>query len=213
MLRSTPSLLVAVALATFTAGCVRPDAAATPHSGSVLYRSCDSCHGKNGEGNQTIAAPPIAGLPAWYVEAQLVKFRSGHRGYHPDDTEGLRMRPMSRQMMSPGEVATVAAYVAALPKITPTSVLDGDAQAGQASYATCLACHGPTGQGNETLKSPPLTHLADWYILSQLKKFKAGHRGANPADITGNQMRPMAMTLADETAMKNVIAHIKTFPR
>ena len=50
----------------------------------------------------------------------------------------------------------------------------------------------------------------DWYHLAQLKKFKSGVRGSNPQDITGAQMRPMSMLLADEQMMKDVVAYIKT---
>ena len=49
--------------------------------------------------------------------------------------------------------------------------------------------------------------------MSQIKKFKSGVRGAHPKDVTGAQMRPMAMTLADEQAMKNVVAHIATLAK
>jgi len=74
----------------------------------------------------------------------------------------------------------------------------------------CAACHGADGKGNVQMNAPPLAGQHDWYLLAQLKKFKAGHRGLNPKDVTGGQMRPMAMTLADEQAMKNVVAHIQT---
>ena len=37
--------------------------------------------------------------------------------------------------------------------------------------------------------------------------------GANPLDVTGGQMAPMSKTLADEQAIKNVVAHISTFNR
>jgi cytochrome c553 len=205
------ALVTAGLLAT---GCTKPDAAATPMSGQELFASCTSCHGAKGEGNPTIAAPSIAGLPAWYVEAQLVKFRTGVRGAHPDDIEGLRMRPMSRQLQNEAEVKRVAEYVSTLPLAKPAKTLEGgDATAGAASYATCLACHGPNGAGNEALKAPPIAGQSDWYLFAQLKKFKAGIRGANPKDTSGGTMRPMAMTLADEQAMKNVIAHVSTLSR
>lgn len=181
--------------------------------GNELYAACTSCHGADGHGKQDIAAPAIAGLPAWYVEAQLVKFRSGLRGAHPDDLEGLRMRPMSRQMMNEGEIKAVSAHVASLAPLKAAPTLDGDAVAGAASYGTCLACHGPDGKGNEALKAPPIAGQYDWYLVSQLKKFKAGMRGANPKDVTGSQMRPMSLTLADEQAMKNVVAHIATLAK
>lgn len=197
-----------------SSGCIRPDGAKKALPGNELFAACVSCHGENGTGNATIAAPNIAGLPAWYVEAQLVKYRSGIRGNHPDDLEGLRMRPMSRQLMDEAEVKSVSAYVASLTPVKATgSVEGGNASAGAGSYATCLACHGDKGQGNQQLNAPPLAGQYDWYLLNQLKKFKAGVRGANPLDVTGGQMRPMSMTLPDEQAMKNVVAHISTFTR
>lgn len=192
-------------------GCTKPDAARAPTSGQTLFASCSSCHGVHGEGNELVAAPAIAGLPAWYVEAQLEKFRTGSRGAHPDDYEGLRMRPMSRQMADEGEVKRVSEYVASLSHPTLARRLEGgDAAAGAGNYAVCMACHGADGKGNQAMNAPPLAGQADWYMLAQLKKFKAGIRGADPKDVTGATMRPMAGTLVDEQQMKNVIAHIET---
>ena len=68
-------------------------------------------------------APAIAGLPAWYVEAQLVKFKSGQRGLHAQDTGGLRMYPMSLTLKRPENVQAVAAFVAAMPTVTPAHTL------------------------------------------------------------------------------------------
>lgn len=194
-------------------GC-RPDGAKKTLPGNELFAACVSCHGTDGYGQEKIAAPAIAGLPAWYVEAQLVKFRSGIRGAHPDDLEGLRMRPMSRQMQDDGEIKAVSAYVESMPaKKQAATVTGGDAAAGAAAYAVCLACHGPDGKGNPALKAPPIAGQYDWYLISQLHKFKAGIRGTNPKDITGGQMRPMSMTLADDQAIKNVVAHISTLAK
>ena len=208
--RAVLAPVVLLAGAALLAGCP-PAAAHTPQAGHDLYESCKSCHGNNGEGQLYVAAPAIAGLPKWYVENTVRKFRTGIRGAHPDDYEGLRMRPMSRQMASELEVETVSAYVAAMPPVRSAPTLTGgDAAAGATAYAVCAACHGPTGLGNQQLGSPPLVGQADWYMLNALKKFKAGVRGTAPGDTGGSQMRPMAMTLADEQAMKNVIAHINT---
>ncbi|MFZ5444607.1 MAG: c-type cytochrome [Myxococcota bacterium] len=202
--------LAGLALVSALSGC-RPDGAKKTLPGNELYAACVSCHGADGAGAKNIAAPAIAGLPAWYVETQLNNFRSGVRGAHPEDLEGLRMRPMSRQMMDEGEIKAVAAYVASLTSTKRASTLEGaDAAAGAASYGTCLACHGPDGKGNPALKAPPLVGQHDWYLVSQLHKFKKGIRGANPKDVAGGQMRPMSMTLADDQAIKNVVAHITT---
>lgn len=205
--------LAGLALVLGLTGC-HPGNARPPATGHDLFDSCTSCHGEDGHGMQFVAAPAIAGLPAWYIEAELIKFRTGVRGAHPDDIEGLRMRPMSRQMMNEDEVKAVSVYIASLPAVKQTTTLTGaDAAAGAASYATCLACHGPDGKGNEALKAPPLAGQHDWYLIAQLTKFKKGIRGANPKDITGGQMRPMAMTLVDDQAVKNVVAHISTLAK
>lgn len=201
--------LSALALTCALSAC-HPGGAREPLSGKELFASCTSCHGPDGQGNETVAAPAIAGMPAWYLEAQFYKFRTGVRGAHPDDIEGLRMRPMTRQMLDDGEIKAVIGYVASLPSRAQPKTLEADAAAGAASYGTCLACHGPDGKGNEALKAPPIAGQHDWYLVSQLKKFRAGIRGTNPKDVTGAQMRPMSLTLADEQAVKNVVAHIGT---
>ena len=88
----------------------------------------------------------------------------------------------------------------------------GDATAGKALYQVCASCHGLEGEGNQALNSPKISGQEDWYIKRQLNYFKHGIRGANPDDIFGQQMAPMAATLVDETAMKNIAAYIQTLP-
>jgi cytochrome c553 len=212
-----PSLRVGIATAAvFLASactCTKPDGAQPVLAGSELFRACTACHGEHGEGNAEIQAPSIAGLPQWYVEAQLHKFRAGLRGAHPDDYEGLRMRPMSRQMMNQGEVDQVSKYIASLtPVKSPHTVQGGDPQAGTATYAVCVACHGPQGQGNPQVHAPPLTVQPDWYLLHSLHKFHDGIRG-QPSDQVGSTMRAMSLTMTDDKAMKNVVAYISTFNR
>lgn len=182
--------------------------------GKELFANCVACHGAAGEGNATLKAPAIAAMPQWYVEAQLQKFQTGARGAHPDDSEGLRMRPMSMTVKGEANISAVAAYVATLAPARPAASLSGgDVNAGKASYAVCAACHGPAGEGNPALKAPPLTQTQDWYLLAQLTKFKAGVRGAKPEDASGATMRPMALMLADEQAMKNVLAYVRTLAK
>ncbi len=178
--------------------------------GRELFVLCATCHGERGEGNAQRGAPAIAGLPQWYLEAQLGKFLSGQRGYHPQDDAGLQMRPMAQAVRRSEDLRAVAAYVASLPRSSPTATLDGQAAQGQGLYATCVACHGADGKGNEALKAPPLVGQNDWYIVAQLKKFKDGLRGTDAGDVTGQQMRAMANVLVDEKAMRDVAAYIRS---
>lgn len=180
-------------------------------SGAELFQLCTQCHGANGQGNPKVNAPAIAGLDQWYVEAQLRKFKDGVRGTHIDDHAGMQMRPMAMSIPTDADLQAVAGYVASLPKVRPAPALTGgDPVAGQALFATCMACHGPAAAGNQQLGAPPLNGASDWYLLTQIKHFKDGVRGANPADTSGATMRPMAKTLADEKAMKDVIAYVMT---
>ena len=179
--------------------------------GREIFALCTQCHLADGGGSRLALAPAIAGLPEWYVVAQLQKFRAGHRGQHFDDIAGMRMRPMSLALANEADVASVAAYVAALPPIAPSPILEGgDAASGQTLYAPCAACHAPDGSGNQAVFGPPLKHASDWYMLTQLANFRAGVRGTKAGDTSGALMRPMSMTLADEQAMRDVIAYITT---
>ena len=186
-----------------------------PASGEELYDACENCHGSNGAGKPEIEAPQIAGLPQWYIEAQVLKFRSGGRGAHPDDLAGMRMRPLSQSMPNDESVTAVAKYVSRLPRqATEPKVAGGDASRGRDYYAPCVTCHGASGEGNRALNSPPLAGAHDWYLTSSLRKFINGVRGADPmTDPTGSQMRAMAITLPDDQAIKDVVAYISTFER
>lgn len=51
-----------------------------------------------------------------------------------------------------------------------------DATKGETLYKACISCHGPAGEGNEAMKAPRLSGQHDWYIVTQLKAFKALER-------------------------------------
>jgi cytochrome c oxidase subunit 2 len=88
----------------------------------------------------------------------------------------------------------------------------GDATAGAASYAVCTACHGPDAQGNPALNAPKLAGQSGWYLTRQLNDFKHGLRGGDSRDSFAQQMVGMAATLADDTAVRNVVAYVESLP-
>src|SRR5262249_39278884 len=121
-------------------------AAADPARGAVVFKLCSQCHGPAALGNPEIGAPAISGLPAWYIQNQLHSFRAGARGKHPDDHEGLRMRPMTFVLDGERDIASVSAYVESLPDRKPAATLaGGNAARGAQLYAVCASCHGPDG--------------------------------------------------------------------
>ena len=106
--------------------------------------------------------------------------------------------------------STVCVLMAVMGLWTSLSVYAADAAAGKSAYSVCSTCHAANGGGNQSLNAPRLTGQFDWYVKRQLQAFKDGIRGTAAGDIYGAQMRPMAMTLANEAAIDNVVAYIGT---
>lgn len=77
----------------------------------------------------------------------------------------------------------------------------GDAAAGKAKSATCLACHGPDGNSPNPIW-PKLAGQHPVYILKQLQAFKSGER-------KNDLMSPMAMPLTDAD-MLNLAAYFSS---
>jgi cytochrome c oxidase subunit II len=92
------------------------------------------------------------------------------------------------------------------------SLTAGDPERGRPLFGTCAACHGAAGEGNQTLNSPRLSGQSAWYLVRQLGDFRSGVRGAHEGDIYGKQMVPFAASLADEAAIRDVVAYIGTLP-
>jgi cytochrome c553 len=170
--------------------------------------ACAACHGADGAGNTELQAPNIAGLPEWYVEAQLRQFLNGHRGTEAADTSGRRMTAAAQTLTGTGDVPSVAAYVAGLPARRPPPTLQvGDPAQGKVAYQACASCHRDDGKGK--LDVPPVIVQADWYLLAQLRKYKKSWRGTNEGDLQASRMRAVIIPL-DDTDMENVVAYIGT---
>ncbi len=80
--------------------------------------------------------------------------------------------------------------------------LAGDAAAGQAKYAVCGGCHGPTGLGNPMLGYPKLAGQSAADIAGKLRGYKSGERN----NVT---MRAMTAGLTDMD-INNIAAYITT---
>lgn len=212
MVTARPSLVVMALVASVASGCASELPSDGAARGEALFKNCVQCHGADAGGSTLMNAPAIAGLPQWYLASQVTNFQTGLRGAHADDTEGLKMRPMSRTLKSASDVSLVAEYVSKLPAKRGEATVAGDAAKGQAAFATCSACHGADGSGNEAMKAPPIRQLNDWYVVSQLRKFKGGVRAYDAADTTGATMKAMAGAIPDEAAMRDLAAYIHSLP-
>ena len=100
--------------------------------------------------------------------------------------------------------------IAVLSLMLSGTAVAADVAKGKLSYAVCAACHGQQAEGNEMMGAPKLAGQSPWYMINQLKNYKAGIRGTHEDDTWGQTMQPMAATLATDEDIENVVAYIGT---
>jgi cytochrome c553 len=84
---------------------------------------------------------------------------------------------------------------------------------GKATYAKCVACHGPRGEGVAATGAPPIAGLDAGYLERQLSAFASGARGAAAGDTFGATMRASATTMLASDADRHAVAgYVSTLP-
>jgi cytochrome c553 len=156
--------------------------AGSVEAGATKAATCQACHGANG--NSTNAEwPSLAGIGALYIAEQLKNFKDGKRA-------NPVMMPMASTLTA-DDMLDLGLYFDSL---TNTG-LEADPsfwQAGEKLYRggdrdrgipACMACHGPTGRGNEPAKFPALRGQQSGYVVKQLNDYAAGTRTTGPNGI------------------------------
>lgn len=183
----------------------------TAADGKALYAACAACHGAEGEGNAALNAPSLVNQQDWYLERQLLGFRSGLRGNDPKDGYGAQMQAIAKTLPDDNAVKAVVGHIASFKAKPAAKTLEGNVKRGADYYSNlCGACHGPAAEGNEKLQAPALAGVEDWYLLKQFNHFRDGLRGADESDRYGYQMGMMGKTLPDEDIAKDVMAYIQS---
>ncbi len=100
-----------------TAHTVEGDAAA----GKALFTSCAACHGAQGQGNQQLGAPALAGQSDWYLLTQLQNFSHGYRGADPKDSEGQAMRAAVAVLPDEQAMRNVVSYINQFQRSAPVA--------------------------------------------------------------------------------------------
>ena len=200
--------------AIFVLGMVVPMAFAEgdPEAGKALFPVCTACHGPQGNGNQAMNAPKLAGQESWYIIKQMQLFQNDARGTAPGDMHGMQMAAMAKgpQLKSEEALANLAAYISTFPDEPPLTTVQGDIENGKTLYAVCAACHGQKAEGLEAMAGPRLAGQNDWYMVAQIKKFQKRQRGYHNMDHGGRQMQPMVMMLTDDKSINDVVAYINS---
>jgi cytochrome c553 len=151
-------------------------------AGATKAVVCQACHGANGNSTNP-DWPSLAGLGADYIADQLKNFKDGKRN------NPVMMPNVAN--LSPDDMADLGAYFDSLTntglEADPSYWQAGEKlyRAGDAARAipACMACHGPTGRGNEPAKFPALRGQQSVYVAKQLNDYASGARSTGPNGI------------------------------
>lgn len=180
------------------ASAATPPGVGSVEAGATKAAVCTACHGPSGN-SVNPEWPSLAGQNAAYLREQLEMFKSKKRN-----------NPVMQPIVDPltdQDIADVSAYFAVQ---TPAG-LEADPsywKAGEALYTAgdasrnipaCVACHGPSGQGNAGSGYPALRAQHAVYTVKQLQDYLTQNRyrdPANPATVHATRNSAMMTTIA-----------------
>ena len=95
-------------------------------NGQMLFQErCMECHRYNASGEIAFASPPLIGQQAWYMMAQIAKFKNGQRGTVKGDVNGAKMVLSSNFIEDEQMLRDIVAYIVSLnPRPEPAAVKD-----------------------------------------------------------------------------------------
>lgn len=195
--------------------------------------ACVSCHGQNGEGNDSLGTPRLAGQIYQFLVKQLTDFGTCK---NPEDTSTCRRQDTTMFVMNtnalgltPQDRLDVAAYLSQLDAPYEPSNIDelkangtevGAGYRGKAlvlygnldrGIPACRSCHGFNGRGVDPI-FPMIGQQKYVYIINQLKKWRDGSRHNDPQmamqmvarKMTDQDMHDAATYLAGPQGVANV---------
>jgi cytochrome c553 len=145
--------------------------------GEEAFVTCQGCHRRGATGSPSGLYPRLAGQHATVLIEQMADIRSGKR-------RNPRMEPFADEhVITPQEIADIAAYLQALP--LPANLGKGPGTAlvrGKDIYVRdCASCHGDRGEGNGAKFYPLVAGQHFVYLLREARFIRDGERGnANP---------------------------------
>ena len=163
--------------------------------GKAKSITCAACHGSEGNSANPLW-PNIAGQNAPYILAQLKAFKDGSRQDPLMTSQAM--------LLSDEDMADLAVYFESLPVAAQAVKDPGTVGRGEGLYrggnldsgvAACIACHGPTGDGNPAAKYPLLRGQHADYVAKQLRDYASGTR---TSDGKTRMMRDIAERLRDD---------------
>jgi cytochrome c553 len=179
-------------------------AAGSVEAGQTKAATCSACHGMDGN-SLNPEWPSLAGQHESYIVKALRSFKSG-------DRQNVLMGAMAMPLTDE-DMADLAAYFAAQKRAgqvaDPALVAAGERLYRGGNKGTgvpaCLACHGPTGQGNPAAAWPSIAGQHAAYTTAQLVAYRSKQRAT---DGDTQMMRGVSALLTDDE-IKAVTSYIQ----
>jgi cytochrome c553 len=180
-------------------------------AGKTQSVACGACHGADGNGASPF--PKLAGQGEKYLYKQLQDIRDGARDV---PTMAGQLNGKSNQ-----DLADIAAYFSLQVRSgghTDPALLELGAKIYRAGVpdrkvAACIACHSPTGKGNDPAGFPSLAGQHAQYVADQLRAYRKGYEDTAGRTNDGDAkiMRTTAFGLSDKEieAVSSYIAGLK----
>ena len=174
-------------------------------AGRTKSATCAACHGVDGN-SVTPDWPSLAGQHSAYMVRQLRAFKSGER-------VNVTMKPFA-DMLTDQDMADIAAYFAAqkpLPKGADPALVNLGQQiyrggVPQRGIAACIACHGPSGDGNPLAAYPRLSGQHATYVVRTLGEYASGTRRS---DLDLNQMMRNEASLLRDDEIRALASYVQ----
>lgn len=145
--------------------------------GEEAFAGCQGCHRRGATGSPSGLYPRLAGQHATVLIEQMTDIRSGKR-------RNPKMEPFADEhVITPQEIADIAAYLQALPLTANLGKGPGTALGrGKDIYVRdCASCHGDRGEGNGPKFYPLVAGQHFVYLLREARFIRDAERGnANP---------------------------------
>jgi cytochrome c553 len=144
--------------------------AADAANGEKLAQTCLGCHGAPGLRNPgpVYAIPMIGGQHAEYIVSSLKEYKEKTRSHKT-------MQAQASNLSDEG-MADIAAFFSQMEgNSRPSLVSEAELRMGEKAAASCAACHGKTGDGDQT-SFPKLAGQYESYLVQSLKDYRSNDR-------------------------------------
>ena len=163
---------------------------------------CLLCH----SANEMQRGPSLEGMREIDLVKQVKKFKLGYRGRANGDHTGILMAEAVEQL-DESDIIILAQEFEALEAKQTIQTVRGDSERGGKFYNhLCVTCHGVNARGTDL--GSALWTLEDWYLLSQLRKYKNGQRAYHPDDKESLIMKAVVNDLNDQD-LKDIIKYLR----